>query len=423
MTDMPEKNGDSSDMEGDDSSVAVLDASHKEASRRLMETLFRSFPVAQIPKLGELVGGTVLYKKGTSMYVNLGVYGTGIVYGKEYFNARELVKALNAGDQLTAKVIELENDHGYVELSLQEAGRDKMWQEAEELIKSRKALSLKVSSANKGGLVIVWQGVAGFLPVSQLTAKHYPRVEGGDKMKILNELQKFVGKALDVTILDINPKEMKLIFSEKSVESEEMKELLSKYQVGKEIEGEVTGVVDFGVFIKIEEGLEGLAHISELDWGLVENPGDLFKIGELVRAKIIAVEASKVSLSIKALKPDPWKDFGSKFKKGDILQGKVTKLNRFGAFVEVEAGLTGLVHVSEFGAEKDMREKLEAGVTYHFQILVLNPEEHKLSLSFVEEGGAEKKEEAPAVPVPTPEVPEAPQEEKKEEDQKEASPV
>jgi len=394
-----------SEFESEESSIATLDASKRDASRRLMEALFKSMPVAVVPKLGELMEGTLLYKKGTSVYLDLGAYGTGVIYGREYFNARDLIKALSPGDLVTAKVVDLENENGCVELSLQEAGKDKMWQEAEELMKSRKTLSLKVASANKGGLVIVWQGVAGFLPVSQLSAKHYPRVEGGDKVKILGELQKFVGKNLDVTVLDIDPKDGKLIFSEKNVESEEMKEILARYQLGGEIEGEVTGVVDFGVFIKIEEGLEGLAHISELDWGLVENPADLFAIGQKVRAKIIAVEAGKISLSIKALKPDPWKEFGERYKKGDILQGRISKINRFGAFAEVELGLTGLVHVSEFGSEKEMQGKLQMGATYHFQILVLSPEGHKLSLSFISEEG---KEETQATPAPASIIEEAP---------------
>lgn len=364
------------------------------SGRRLMDTLFKSaFPIA-IPKTGELIQGTVLSRRGPSLYIDLGPYGTGIVYGREYYNARDIIKPLAIGDPVAAKVVEIENEDGYTELSLCEAGRDKLWQEAARLVKSREPVSLRVFSANKGGLVMHWEGIAGFLPVSQLTAKHYPRVEGGDKGKILTELQKFVGETLHVTILDIDPKETKLIFSEKSVESEEMKEVLAKYTVGDVIEGEVTGVVDFGVFIKIEEGLEGLAHISELDWGLVENPSDLFQPDQRVKAKIISVEGGKVSLSVKALKPDPWKDFSQKYKKGDIVTGRVRKIDRYGAFVEVEEFLlSGLSHVSEFGSEKEMRSAMEVGKVYHFQILNLNSEERKLSLSYVKEGDAEPVQE------------------------------
>lgn len=363
-----------------------------EARDRLMDTLFKSAGTLTTPKVGELVTGTVLSRRGPYVYVDLGPYGTGIVYGREFYNARDVIKTLKTGDAITAKVIEVENEEGYTELSLREAGKDRMWQEAEAFMKNKTPIPLFVISANKGGLVMNWQGVSGFLPVSQLTAKHYPRVEGGDKGKILTELQKFVSKTLDVIILDVDPKENKLIFSEKNVESDELKEVLSKYQMGDVIEGEVTGVVDFGIFIKIEEGLEGLAHISELDWGLVENPSDLFTVGERVKAKIINMEGGKVSLSVKALKPDPWKDFAGMFKKGDIIKGRVRKIDRFGVFVEVEEYLlSGLAHVSEFGSEKEMREHMGLDKIYHFQILNLNPDERKLSLSYVKEGGSDEK--------------------------------
>src|SRR3989338_2665918 len=359
----------------------------EEATRRLMDTLFKSAGALSTPKVGELISGTVLSRRGPYIYIDLGPYGTGVIYGREFYNARDIIKTLKTGSPVTAKVIELENEDGYTELSLCEAGKDKMWQEAEDLMKSKTPVPLFVLSANKGGLVMNWQGISGFLPVSQLTAKHYPRVEGGDKGKILSELQKFVGETLDVTILDIDPKESKLIFSEKNVESDELKEALSKYQMGDVVEGEVTGVVDFGIFVKIEEGLEGLGHISELDWGLVENPSDLFNVGELVKAKIINVEGGKVSLSVKALKPDPWKDFAGKFKKGDIVKGRVRKIDRFGVFVEIEDFLlSGLAHVSEFGSEKEMREYMKLDNVYHFQILNLSSEERKLSLSHVKEG-------------------------------------
>lgn len=372
------------------------EASRAGDGRRLMDILFKSSSPIATPKVDELVHGTVLSREGPYLYIDLGPYGTGIVYGREFYNARDIIKPLKAGDAVAAKVVEVENESGYTELSLREAGRDKMWQEAENLMKSKTPVPLRVFSANKGGLVMYWEGVAGFLPVSQLTAKHYPRVEGGDKGKILTELQKFVGETFDVTILDIDPKESKLIFSEKNVESEEMKGVLSKYHAGDIIEGEVTGVVDFGIFIKIEEGLEGLTHISELDWGLVENPADLFQPGDRVKAKIINVEGGKVSLSVKALKPDPWKDFATRYKKGDIVTGRVRKIDRFGVFVEVEEFLlSGLAHVSEFGSEKEMRERMVIDKVYHFQILNLNPDERKLSLSHVKEGddvGTEKKE-------------------------------
>jgi small subunit ribosomal protein S1 len=171
-------------------------------------------------------------------------------------------------------------------------------------------------------LIIAWQGIQGFLPASQLKAEHYPRVSDGDKDKILEELKKFVGQKISVSIISAVPKEGKLIFSEKNLQEKDKEKIIGKYKVGDEVEGEVTGIVDFGVFVKIEEGLEGLVHISEIDWALVEDPKILFKVGQKVNVKIIEIKEGKVSLSIKALKENPWKEAATKYKKGRCRSGR-----------------------------------------------------------------------------------------------------
>ncbi|MBI5045454.1 MAG: S1 RNA-binding domain-containing protein [Candidatus Niyogibacteria bacterium] len=209
----------------------------------------------------------------------------------------------------------------------------------------------------------------------------------------MNELKNLVGKDLMVTVITASPKEEKLIFSEKHTESEELKGLVSKYKVGDIIEGPVTGVVDFGIFIKLEEGLEGLAHISELDWSLVENPGSLFSVGNTVKAKVIGVEGGRVSLSVKALIPDPWTEVKDQFKKGDIIEAEVLRFNPYGALVCVAKGVCGLVHISEFKSEDDMKIKLALGKKLPFQIMLFEPADHKLTFSFLQEGVEAAKEE------------------------------
>jgi len=337
------------------------------------------------PKAGNLIEGKVIEQKGSSLFVDLAPYGTGVIYGREFNNARETIRSLKPGDIITAKVIETENENGYIELSLREAGKDMLWQEAEELRKNCASLVLAVTDANKGGLIMDWKGIQGFLPASQLRLKHYPRVEGGDKEKILDELKKMVGTELAVTIIALDPLERKLIFSEKGTEAGELKEIVAKYKVGDILECEVTGVVDFGVFVKIEEGLEGLVHISELDWSLVENPADFYKIGDKATAQIIEIKDGKISLSIKALKPNPWQNAQEKYKKGDIIKGVVIKFNKHGSLVSIEEGVAGLAHVSEFGTEKKMKEKLELGKSYLFQIVLFEPADHRLILTFLDE--------------------------------------
>jgi small subunit ribosomal protein S1 len=333
----------------------------------------------------KLIEGPVIGIEKASVYIDLGPYGTGIIYGREYRNAREIIKKMNIGDVVKAKIVETENEDGYVELSLKEAKQALIWSEAEKAIKERAIFDLAVKDANKGGLIIEWQGIAGFLPASQLKPDHYPRVEDSDKDKILKELKKLVGKRLNVTIVSALPKDGKLIFSEKESSSDERQAVVGKYAMGDELETTVAGIVDFGVFLKVEEGLEGLVHISELDWGLVEDPRQLYKVGDKVKAKIIDIKDGKISLSIKALKENPWKEFEGKLKKGDIIKGVVIKFNKHGALVSIKQGVAGLVHHSNFGSEAKLREKLELGKTYTFQITLFDPKDQRMTLSWLEE--------------------------------------
>mgnify|MGYP005613355035 FL=1 len=337
------------------------------------------------PEPDTLIEGPVILIQKSSVYINLAPYGTGIIYGREFANARDIIKKINIGDVIKAKIVESENENGYIELSLKEAKQALIWGEAEKAIKSKTILEIPVKEANKGGLILEWNGIQGFLPASQLKPEHYPRVEDSDKDKILKELKKLVGVKISVIMINALPKEGKLIFSEKDNNPEERQEIIGKYVVGQELACEVAGIVDFGVFLKIEEGLEGLVHISEIDWGLVEDPRQMFKIGDKVSAKIIEVKDGKISLSIKALKENPWKEFDGKLKKGDIIKGAVIKFNKHGALVAIKEGVAGLVHNSLFGGESKLREKLELGKTYNFQITLFEPKEQRMTLAFLDE--------------------------------------
>lgn len=342
------------------------------------------------PSIGDVVEGDVIGVEKSAVYINLNPYGTGIIFGKEFINARDIIKKVNIGDKVAAKVVDAGNKDGYIELSLKEARQALIWDEAEVAIKNKTVLELPVEEANKGGLIITWQGIKGFLPASQLKTEHYPRVNDGDKDKILDELKKLVGQKISVLIITALPKEGKLIFSEKNIEKKSGKSSKSveKYKVGDIAEGEITGIVDFGIFIKIEDGLEGLVHISEIDWTLVENPRAFYKVGEKVNVKVIEVKDGKVSLSIKALKENPWVEAEKKYKKGDEVQGVVIKFNKHGAIASIEEGISGLVHISEFGSEIKMKEKIELGKSYPFKILLFEAKNQKMGLSFVD--GAKK---------------------------------
>jgi len=337
------------------------------------------------PSIEDLVEGPVIGIDKGALYIDLPPFGTGIIYGREFQNARDIIRKVNIGDTVAGKVVDIGGKEGYIEISLKEARQALIWSEAEEAINEKRIYELAITDANKGGLIINWQGIMGFLPASQLKPEHYPRVTDGDKDKILDELKKLIGEKLSVAIIGANPKEGKLIFSEKSPETKNKESIVARYTLGDELIGEVTGLVDFGIFLKLEEGLEGLVHISEIDWGLVENPKAMYKIGEKVKAKIIEIKGDKISLSIKAMKENPWMEAEKKYKKDALVEGVIIKYNKHGALASLEEGVAGLVHVSEFGTEEKLKEKLEMGKTYTFKITLFDPKEHKMALSFVED--------------------------------------
>lgn len=341
--------------------------------------------IGKRPEPGEIVEGPVIKVDKRAVYIDMPPYGVGIIYGREYMNARDLIRHMNVGDNVTAKVVDSENDDGYVELSLKEARQSLIWGEAEDYVKKKTILELPVKEANKGGLIVEWQGIAGFLPASQLSGDHYPRVTDGDKDKILDELRKLVGQKLSVVMITAVPKESKLIFSEKEHSQKEKEEIVAKYRMGSIVEGDITGIVDFGAFMKIEDGLEGLIHISEMDWGLVDDPRKLFKVGDHLKAQIIEIKDNKVSLSVKVLKENPWKGAEKKYKKGDSVKGVVIKFNKYGALASIEEGVAGLVHISEFGSEEKLRSTLELGRVYPFTITLFEPKDQRMTLSFVAE--------------------------------------
>jgi small subunit ribosomal protein S1 len=337
------------------------------------------------PKVGDIVEGTVSAVGRARVYVELHPFGTGLIYGREYMNARDILRKVSVGDTIGAKVVDAGNEDGYIELSLKEARQALIWSDAEAAVAAGKVFSLEVKEANKGGLILEWQGIQGFLPASQLSADNYPRVADGDKDKILSELQSLVGKFLSVAVITADQKENKLIFSEKSSGEKEKKEQkVSRYEVGDVLDGEVTGAVDFGIFVKVEDGLEGLVHISELDWGLVDNPRALYKVGDKVKVKVIEVKDDKISLSIKQLKENPWTTAGKKYQKDQTVEGVVIKFNKHGALASIEEGVAGLVHISEFESEQKLKEALSLGGVYKFKITLFEPTSQRMTLSYKE---------------------------------------
>lgn len=361
----------------------------------LMDTFLNDFG-SSVPEVGGIVEGKVIEKGSNILLLDLGVFGIGAVYGVEMRDGMGIVSGLKVGDSVKSMVVDLENEDGYIELSVKQASYEKAWEDIEEKKSSKATIPTKITDANKGGLLVEVNGVTGFLPVSQLSSQHYPRVEDGDKNKILELLKKLIGKELNVRILDSEQETEKLIVSEKAAQSEKEMVLISQLQKGDAIEGEVSGVVDFGAFVKfyppgveklqsneIDARLEGLVHISELAWQLIDNPREIVKVGDVIKAKVIGIEESRISLSIKALKKDPWEEVEEKYKVGEEVEGKVDKINPFGAFVYLDSNIHGLAHISEFKdvyPGKMMEEVLSPGQIYRWKILSIEAKDHRMGL-------------------------------------------
>lgn len=332
-------------------------------------------------KEGDIIEGKIIGFGRSAVYLDLKPYGTGVIYGREFQEGKSILKKMKIGETLLAKITDLENEEGYIELSITQAGKELTWEQLMQKKEKNEIVKIKILEANKGGLLTEISGVPAFLPVSQLSSEHYPRVEGGDQDKILKELRKFVGQELEVKIFDISPKDGKLILSEKAKEIEKIKEILKNYKEGETVEGEITAVLDFGAFMRFGlENLEGLIHISELDWRLIENPSEIVRVGEKVKAMIIKISDDKIFLSLKALKADPWEDFAKEHKVGEIIFCEVIKFNPFGAFIKIDEKIQGLCHISEFGSQEKMEEFLKIGQKYDFEISEIDPKEHRLIL-------------------------------------------
>ena len=365
----------------------------------------------QVPRVGDVIEATVIDISASVVLLDIGPIGTGMVIGREAKSGLSDDEKLRPGSKVQATVVDLDNDEGYIELSIREASYERAWDDLREKMENKETIMVKMLDANKGGLMVEVNGVVGFLPVSQLSSKNYPRVEDGDKNKILDLLKRLVNQELPVRIIDINQEDEKLIVSEKAALSDRERKAISGLHVGDTIHGEVSGVVDFGAFVKFvpagadvsdeDAKLEGLIHISELAWQLIDNPREVIKVGDKTEAKIIGIDDTRISLSIKALKEDPWTKIMDKYTVGQIYNGKVDKINHFGAFVYLDNDIHGLAHVSEFQELypcKKLDEKIALKEEYMWKILSIEPKEHRMGLVLIDEKKMKELESKADVP-------------------------
>lgn len=335
------------------------------------------------PQVGDLVKGQVITASKAEVKLDIDGIVTGVVRGPELYEEDDDYANLQPGDDVEATVIEAENENGELELSFRFAGQEKAWSGLRHAFQTKEPLKVKVIDANKGGLLVKYRQISGFLPVSQLAPENYPRVNGGDKGKILEKLKSFAGKEFEVKVMTLEEREDKIIFSEKEAWNEKQKDVIQKYQVGTAVEGTITAITDFGLFVSFGDNMEGLIHISELAWQRIDDPADLFKVGEKIKAEVISVENGKIFLSAKKLVHDPWTDVEKKYKIGQIAAGTILKVNPFGLFIKLDDDIHGLAHVSQLGLgpKERIQDVFKAKDVVNFEIVSIEPKEHRLGLA------------------------------------------
>lgn len=355
---------------------ALTLSKQSESNGLTMDELLESSTLEQM-KSGDVVEGVVSSVRKHEVWLDLGANGIGVIFRREVGT-----NALKEGETISVSVVDPELDEGYALLSMKRASKDKGWTELQRLFEEQEIIDIEPYSANRGGLLVELEGIRGFLPVSQLSAEHYPRVSDADKDEILTKLNSLVNKTLRVRVLDVSRKDNKLIFSEKEAIRDDMQSRLSDLKVGEVVEGVVTGVIDFGAFVNVD-GIEGLIHISEISWERVEDPRKYVKMGENIKAKIIAIDKDRLSLSIKQMVEDPWLSEVKQFKKDDIVEGKITRITPFGAFVQLSPAVEALVHVSEMSDDEsiDPEKLFKLNEKKQFKVLEIDTENRKIALS------------------------------------------
>ena len=357
-------------------------------------------------KHGDVVEGTVVRVDRDEILVDIGAKSEGVVSNRELFGRHaENQPQPTVGDQVLVYVLQPESNEGHAVLSLRRAGLERKWRAMQEQLEAGAIIEAPVIDHNKGGLIVDC-GIRGFVPISQIV--DFPRRPQNEQprdaaQEIAEKLQPYIGRRLRLKILEVNRKANRLILSEKVALYEERREkrdeLFSSLAVGQKVTGNVRSIAPFGVFIDLG-GIDGLVHKSELSWNKVNNPEAGYKVGDAVDAEVIDInhERGRISLSIRRLQPDPWHSTVADFKVGDIIDGTVTKIVNFGAFVRVRDGLEGLIHISELSHQRVAHpsDVVHEGQTLKLKIISLDSERHRLGLSL------KQAEEPPARPAPEP---------------------
>lgn len=354
------------------------------APKTMEELLGNPDFVIRTPKKGETVSGKITDKTRKMLMIDIGGKTEGLVVDKEFDAARDYIEQLNPGDNVEAYVLSSENDRGQILLSLKKAAMDTKWDEFTKAMDEGTVVDVKGLEVNKGGLIVVIDGIRGFIPTSQF-GKEY-----------VGNLQKLKNRKLSVKVIEVDKEKNRLIFSEKHVsEAAEMAQraqALTSVKVGEVYEGVVSGVMTFGLFVTVSVPLagedkeavghiEGLVHISEMSWEKVNDPHELYKVGQHIQVKVLGVEeaAGKLNLSLKQLGTDPWVDIETRYPIGTTVTGTVSRVVQFGVFIKVEPGVDGLIHTSKLSPD----QQFQPGDQVTVVVESVEPTQRRMSLSAV----------------------------------------
>lgn len=347
----------------------------------LFEELFQNSPEIKYPREWEVVSGVIVKIEKKNILVNVNNQFSGLVISKEIGNTVD-INSLKWGDNVDVMVLGDSVERGLLILSLKRANQIKSLTNLSKYRNSEEIITVRPTEANKGWLLVDIDGLKWFIPVSQLTPLNYPRVEGADPAKILEHLQGLVGKDFKVKVINVDEAGKKIIFSEKAAISENRDKALGNLKVGDVVEGTVSGILTYGLFITFD-GLEGLVHVSEIDWGHVNNPSKFAKVGQKIKVKVIGLDNDKISLSVKRLQENPWDVLARKYKVGDSVKAAISRISQFGAFMELDGGIQGLIHLSEIshGVVKDIRDFVKVWEEVEAKIINFEPKEKRIGLS------------------------------------------
>jgi small subunit ribosomal protein S1 len=340
----------------------------------------------EFPKQGEIRTGMVASKTPGQILVSIGTKSEGVISGKEYEQIPpEELEALQIGQEIPVFVVNPEDSNGNLVLSYVRAREEVSWQQTETLLTSKETIHSSIIGYNKGGLIVPVGGLRGFVPASQISLSRRAGLQGDSPE---SKWSKMIGLAIDVCVIEVDRERRRLILSERAASTETRESLkervIDELQEGEIKLGRVTSLADFGAFVNIS-GADGLVHLSEISWERINHPSEVLKVGQEVKVKVISIDKDKkrIGLSIRQLQSDPWAKQVAAYQVGQLLEGKITRLTKFGAFARLEGDIEGLIHISE-SSEKRIehpKEVLHEGDVVTLRVIKIDPDNHRIGLS------------------------------------------